>query len=310
MLRCVFDAVTKPDTNDPEQGENYSQNIHNGYYAAGGDDQELKQAPAGQGQGQVPPGRRGQRQRGDNGEPADQAGPGRRRVLKLDRRHDRQRDHDRLQDQHRRAEPPHSAPPPPVSSSRASPAVTTEPVISTAVPRGAAGPASVSDGSRPPSAAVDSSARPAAISIAASSRSAVCTRSGPKICRASSASCSAGIDRGEEFAVTTTAAATGSSWSKIPATSLSALTASTAITSPKPNDSVSAWTEASIPPGLCAESIRTSGLRRTISSRPGEDIIANASATSPASSAAGLSCGPAAPANASTAASAQAALPA
>src|ERR1022692_3143924 len=123
MLRCVFDAVTKPDANDPEQGENYSQNIHNGYYAAGGDDQELKQAPAGQGQGQVPPGRRGQRQRGDNGEPADQAGPGR---------------------------PPPAAPP--------------GPVITPAVRRGAAGPASVSDGSRPPSAAVDSSARPAAIS--------------------------------------------------------------------------------------------------------------------------------------------------
>src|SRR5450432_920672 len=257
----AFDSVTQPDTRYPEKREDSSENIHNGYYDAGQDNEYLKNAAAGQGPPQVPAGHGRQRDGEDGRQAADQASLRRRRVLKLDGRDDRQRDHDRLQDQHGGAEAPHPAPSP-VSSSRASPAVTTEPVISIAVPPVALpGPAAsdVSPVSGPLSPAVDSSARLTAISMASSSRSAVCTRSGPNTSLARSASCSGAIDRAEEFAVTTTAAATGSSWSRIPATSLSALTARTAISSPNPNDSVSACAVAVIPPGLWAESIRISG---------------------------------------------------
>src|SRR6266702_352186 len=139
--------------------------------------------------------------------------------------------------------------------------------------------------SGPPIAAAASSARPTATSIASSSRPATCTRSGPNTCLAISASSSGSIDRAEELPVATTAAAAGSSSPSMPATSLSALTARTAITSAGPNDSASAPAVAAIPAGLCAASTSTTGLRLTISSRPGEVIIANASATRSASSA-------------------------
>src|SRR5580693_140788 len=184
-----------------------------------------------------------------------------------------------------------------VSSSRASPAVITDPVISrTAVPGG------------PPSA------DPA--SAASASLATARTRSGPNTALASSASLAGSADRGEELAVTTSSETTGSSSSRIAGTSLSSLTARMAIRSVAANDSLSAATVAAIPAGLCAASTIVTGLRRTTSSRPGDDIFRNASRTSPSSSAAGsaaeASCSPVAdaPAKASTAARAQAALPA
>src|ERR1022692_85939 len=172
------DSVTQPDTRYPEKREDSSENIHNGYYDASGDNEHLKSAAAGQGPRQVPARHRRQRDGEDGRQAASQASRRRRRVLKLDGRNDRQRDHDRLQDQHGGAQAPHPAPSP-VSSSRASPAVTTEPVISTAVPPVAPPGSAASDVSPvsgpvsgPLSPAVDSSARLTAISIASSSRSA------------------------------------------------------------------------------------------------------------------------------------------
>src|SRR3984885_5037891 len=194
-----------------------------------------------------------------------------------------------------------------VSSSRASPAVITDPVISrTAVPGG------------PPSAdpASASSASPTPSSIASSSLATARTRSGPNTALASSASLAGSADRGEELAVTTSSETTGSSASRIAGTSLSSLTARMAIRSVAANASSRAATVAAIPAGLCAASTIVTGLRRTISSRPGDDMIRNAPRTSPSSSAAGsageASCSPVAdaPAKASTAARAQAALPA
>src|SRR5580693_937981 len=194
-----------------------------------------------------------------------------------------------------------------VSSSRASPAVITDPVIGrSAAPGG------------PPSAdtASASSASPTPSSIASSSLATARTRSGPNTALASSASLAGSADRGEELAVTTSSETTGSSSSRIAGTSLSSLTARMAIRSVAANDSLSAATVAAIPAGLCAASTIVTGLRRTTSSRPGDDIFRNASRTSPSSSAAGsaaeASCSPVAdaPAKASTAARAQAALPA
>ena len=84
-----------------------------------------------------------------------------------------------------------------------------------------------------------------------------------------------------------------------------------AISSAGAKASVSAVTVAAIPAGSCAASTTTAGLRRTTSSLPGDDIIPNAERTSWSSSAAGSpSTASDAPANASTAARAQAALPA
>jgi len=70
-------------------------------------------------------------------------------------------------------------------------------------------------GAPPPAASLAasaSSARATAASIASSRRCSTCTRSSPKMSRASSASSSAGpFARGEEFVVTTISARTGSS---------------------------------------------------------------------------------------------------
>src|SRR5260370_32026270 len=69
----------------------------------------------------------------DGRDPGRQSRRGRCHVLKFDRRNDRQGDHYRLEEQHRGAEPAHRSIPP-ENSSLASPAVTTEPVISTKGP--------------------------------------------------------------------------------------------------------------------------------------------------------------------------------
>ena len=99
-----------------------------------------------------------------------------------------------------------------------------------------------------------------------------------------------------------------------PGTSLSSLTARMAISSVKAKASPSAATVAAIPAGLCAASTITTGLRRTISSRPERSSRRTRSAPGRVSSATRLvcRCRPSpladAPANASTAARAQAAL--
>ncbi len=77
-----------------------------------------------------------------------------------------------------------------------------------------------------------------------------------------------GIERGEELRVTTSSASTGSSWSRTPATSLSAAMASTPASRVKPNDSVIVSTVAAIPAGLCEASSRTVGPVRATSSHP------------------------------------------
>ena len=121
-------------------------------------------------------------------------------VPELYRGHDRQRDHDRFEHQHGGAEPAHRgpliAPGLPgvrrrVSSSLASPAVITEPAISTTVPAAPArGPARPASG-RPAARRSPRPPRrpgPTASSMASSRRSATCTRSGPNTGLASSAS--------------------------------------------------------------------------------------------------------------------------
>ena len=93
----------------------------------------------------------------------------------------------------------------------------------------------------------------------------------------------------------------------MPGTSLSRLAAKTPVRWVKVNASSIAAAVAAMPAGLCAASRMIVGLRLTTSSRPGELTMANASRTRSSSSAAASSV---TPANASTAASAQAALPA
>ena len=136
--------------------------------------------------------------------------------------------------------------------------------------------------------------------MASSSRGAANTRSGPNTPAARCSSSPGSMDLAAEFLVTTRLEVAGSSSPSMPGTSLSALTASTAIRLSKPNASVTAAMLAAMPAGLCAESTITTGLRRTTSRRPGAVIAAKAWLTSSSSS------GPA-PEKASTAASAQAA---
>src|SRR5689334_6808901 len=297
------ETAAEPDPGAPEQGEYRAEEVHNGHHRTRGEHQDLQQATARQHQPERSPGgQHGEQHRGRHQDAAGQRGRAPGRVLHGQRDRDGEPDHDRRHDQHGGAQPSHRAPPPgpPASSSRASPAVITEPVISTPVLPS------------PPSASeMASSASPTAISIASSIRSACRTRSGPSTVPASSRSLAGAIDRLEELAVTTSSVTTGSSWSRIAGTSLSSLTARMPIRPVKLNASVSASRLAAIPAGLCAESTMTVGLRRTTSSRPGEDICRNASLTRSSSSACASSGSPpAGPVNASAAARAQAALPA
>src|SRR5215468_10183965 len=322
-----LDLTGQPDAGEPQRREDHAQDVHRGHDDADRDHQQLQrgarvQRPAHPRPSHAP--RQADRQHRDRA--ADGARGAGAHVTKRDRGHDRQRDNDGLHDQDGAAQPPHesspavneclagvpgsggaaSGGPPGTSSRRASPAVTTEPVMSTAADPGRS------------SSPSDSSARPTAASIASSSRSRTSTRSSPNISRATSASEATGIDRGEEFAVTTMSLSTGSSSPSTPATSLSSLTATTPISRAKLNDSVSAAMVAAIPAGLCPASTITVGLRRTTSSLPGELTLANPARTRSGSSAAELSPGPRVigpsdsetPAYASTAASAHAAFPA
>src|SRR6185437_6564661 len=227
---------------------------------------------------------------------ADAGGHAAVRVLKDDGDRDGEPDDDGLEDQHDAAELPDalaferdietahdssaavnewregwlagasggSSPPDGPSSLRASPAVMTDPVISTAPPPG-------------PASATASSASVTAASIASSRRGADRTRSSPKISAASSAVSSGSNDRSEELRVTTSS-------SSIPATSLSPLAAKTPVTWSKLNDSSIPATVAAMPAGLCAASMTMVGLRLMTSSRPGDVTFANASRTRSTSS--------------------------
>ena len=76
--------------------------------------------------------------------------------------------------------------------------------------------------------------------------------------------------RGDDVRVTTTSSSTVSSASSSSAASLSFITATTPTRRAKVNESWMASRRARAPAGLCAASTSTVGLRRTISSRPGE----------------------------------------
>src|SRR5580704_4328662 len=322
LVTCgVLDAIAEPDPDGPQCRENAAEKVHGRHHGAGGNDEYLKQAAAGQRDPEQAACECSEHDCGDGSDASRQSGCMRRQVVDLHGDRDRQAKHDGLHDQHRGAQPLHwespsspgssepesgqTAPFPAVSDSRtrASPAVITEPVMRTPAFPG------------PPSpAASASSASATPISIASSSGAATVTRSGPKTGVASAASASAGIDRVDELVVATRWAATGSSSPRMPATSLSSLTAMMATRSVKLNASVSASADAAMPPGLCAESRMTTGLRRMISSRPGEVIVATARLTmfwsTPAAPAPGSSSASGVRANASTAAIAQARLPA
>src|SRR5690606_41554366 len=96
---------------------------------------------------------------------------------------------------------------------RASPAVTTDPVMTTPTP------------DSPPS-----SASSPACSTAVFSTGSTLTRSAPNTSAASAPSSSGSIARGEELAVTTTSCSTGSSSVRMPRTSFSRITPSTPTT--------------------------------------------------------------------------------
>src|SRR5271157_3796503 len=302
-----FVTAGQPDAGDPEGGEDRAEDVHRGHHDTRGDDQDLQHGTRPQRPAHARPPDHPADQYGADGQAtADPAGQAAVRVLTDDGDRDREPDDDRFHDQHRAAqlpdalplhryaEPAHessaavngwregwladgsggSSPPAGPSSLRASPAVMTDPVISTPpVP----GPASVTD----------SSASPTAMSIASSSRSAEATRSSPKISAASSAVSPGSIDRSEELRVTTMSVSSGSSSASMPATSLSPLAAKTPVRWLKVNDSGTAATVAAIPAGLWAASMMMVGLRLMTSSRPGEVTHPKASRTRSASSPAG-----------------------
>src|SRR5215472_521069 len=276
-------AAAEPDGGQPEAAEDQAEPVHRRDHDPGGDHGHLQHGPADQCPALPGPAHQARDdQRGHAKHAADHAGLRRLGVGDRDGHRDGQPDHHHLEDQHGRAQPPHGRASPPTSApaggpaaprrSRASPAVVVDPVIRMPAPPG-------------PAASAASSASVVAMSMASSSRGAMNTRSGPNT-------------RAAEFLVTTRLEVAGSSSPSMPATSLSALTASTAIRASKPNASVTAAMLTAMPAGLCAESTITTGLRRSTSSRPGAVIAANACLTSSSSS------GPAAE-KASTAARAQ-----
>src|SRR5215469_1000980 len=310
LVTCgVLNAIAEPDSECPQCRENAAEEIHDRHHRARRDSEHLQQASADQ---RDPEERTRQHREHHRGYCRDAAGQGRgvwRQMVDLNCHWNCEAHDDGLHEQHCCTESLHSnsspgsvsvgrySPPAAPflaamfsaalfsgleeSSTRASPAVYTDPVMRTPAFPG------------PPSlAASASSASATPRSIASSSRSATVTRSGPTIVAATSASAGGDIDREAELAVATTCVTTGSSWSRMPATSLSSLTAMMAIRSVKVNASVSASTEAAMPPGLCAESTITTGLRLTTSSRPGDLMVATARRTISGSRAIIGSCSP------------------
>src|SRR5690606_21808321 len=150
---------------------------------------------------------------------------------------------------------------------RASPAVTTEPVITTPPPETGSWGWEVS------------SASWTAVSTASSNRGSTTIRSGPKTSLAMRANSSGFTARGEELRVMTTSSTTGSSAPRMPDASLSPSTPTTATSLRKENSELSVSASARAPCGLCAASTSTAGADRTRSNRPGVITLANASRT-------------------------------
>src|SRR5579871_5965598 len=311
-------AAGEPDAGDPEGGEDDAEHVHGRDDHARGDDQGLQDRARPQRPAHARAADQAAEDQGAHGQAtADAARDAVTQVLHDDGDRDGEPDDDGFHDQDGAAQLPQllhdssaavnewregwvadgsagSSPPAGASRRRASPAVMTDPVTSTPPLPG-------------PVSATASSASETAISIASSSRSADWTRSSPKISTASSAVCSGSRERSEELRVTTMSVSSGSSSARMPGTSLSPLAANTPVRRAKLNASSTPATVAAIPAGLCAASMMMVGLRLTTSRRPGELAFANDSRTRSASSGAPSS---ETPANASTAASAQAALPA
>src|SRR5690606_25336700 len=150
---------------------------------------------------------------------------------------------------------------------RASPAVTTEPVISTPPPDSSC------------STVAPSSTRLTAVSNAVGKSGSATTRSSPKSSLASLPSCPPGMARGDELRVTTTSCTTGSSASRMPRASLSRMIDTTSASLRNANSPSSASATAAAPAGLCAASSSTVGADRARSRRAGSCTAANASRT-------------------------------
>src|ERR1700677_75816 len=312
------DPPRQPDAGDPQRAEDASEPVHHGDERTRGDDRCLEHGASDERPAHAWTADHAAEHQPGNRQASPES-PGRTavQVLELDGRHDGEQEDDRLHDEDRAAEPPQQLlvchdssaevkecrdgcadgvsaagmPPSGASRMRASPAVITEPVMRTPPSPG-----------RPAS-----SARPTAMSIASSSRSATRTLYSPKISPAISASSSGSMDlASEEYLVTTISLSSGSSSARMPATSLSLLTATTPVSRVKLNSSCIAATVTAMPPGLCAASMITVGLRRSTSSLPGDRTLPNPSRTRSVSRAAPSPSET--PANASTAASAHAAL--
>src|SRR5215472_17051255 len=273
-------AAAEPDGGQPEAAEDHAEPVHRRDHDPGGDHGHLQHGPADQCPALPGPAHQGREdQRGYAQHAADHASLRRLGVGDRDGHRDGQPDHHHLEDQYGRAQPPHGRASPPTSapaggpaapsSSRASPAVEVDPVIRMPAPPG-------------PAASAAWSASVVAMSMASSSRGAMNTRSGPNTPAASCSSSPGSMDRAAEFLVTTRLEVTGSSSPSMPATSLSALTASTPIRVSKANASVTAAMLTAMPAGLCAESTIITGLRRTTSSRPG--VVTARKASRPRSS--------------------------
>ena len=128
------------------------------------------------------------------------------------------------------------------------------------------------------------SASVAARSIASARSGTTLTRSSPKTSAAARPSAAADMERGVEFWVHTRCSRYGSKAASRPSWSLSSITPITPTSGLNENESSSAAAAASAPCGLCAASSRIVGLRRMISSRPGEVTSANAARTRSSSS--------------------------
>src|SRR5262249_6800288 len=136
-LRRAFDSMTEPYSSYPKQRKNSAKKIHHRKHCAGRDYQRLQQAAASQRDRQPASRQCGEQNCRDRGQTSRPPRGKRADMLQLHGGDDGQRDHDGFKEQDRGGQPAHRLLPP-VSSNRASPAVMTEPVISTIAPAAAA----------------------------------------------------------------------------------------------------------------------------------------------------------------------------
>src|SRR4051794_3547751 len=290
-LLGLVDAAAEDDRGCPEAGEGQAEQEHHRYDEAEPDRTELDQRAEDVTGPEAKQARRDERQQGQSEADRDR-----------DRRPDvRDRDHHRrdqseqhgLEPEHDRGERPHCASfGLRTSRLRASPAVMTEPVMSTPPV---------------PSATAFSSASRIASSMASIRWGRTSTRSSPKTSAANSPSSSAGIERSTKlFRVQTTVSMIGSKASRRPYTSLSFMQPRTPMSGWNWNASETVAAVAWAPCGLWAASTMMVGLVRTTSIRPGLVTFSNpawSSSVVTRPSVCGL-----APSRASTAATAVAAL--